>query len=113
MNNSARRFSDASNQPEDNNSLSKYIQSLEPSAIARLSQVSPDLASVMNEKLRQMLGILPATHFEVTVTTELENLEQLLASAMLTGYFLRQAEERMGTEQYYSLLTEEGELERD
>jgi hypothetical protein len=33
--------------------------------------------------------------FEVTITTNRENLGRLLASAMMSGYFLRNAEQRM------------------
>ena len=104
---SAPRVREPFNQQEDNNSLFAYIQSLEPSAIARLSQVSPAVASIMQQKLRQMLGVLPSTLFDVTVTTDRENLGQLLASAMQTGYFLRQAEERMDIEEHFSRVTQE------
>ncbi len=113
MNNSVPRIPDTSNQQEDNNSLIEYIQSLEPSTIARLSQISPAVANIMEQNLRDYLGVLPTTLFEVIVTTERESLAQLLASAMQTGYFLRQAEERMDMEQYYSLFNQEGENERD
>ena len=110
---SAPRVREPFNQQEDNNSLFAYIQSLEPSAIARLSQLSPAVANIMEQKLRQMLGALPTTLFDVTVTTDRESLGQLLASAMQTGYFLRQAEERMDMEQYYSLFNREEDNERD
>jgi len=42
-----------------------------------------------------MLGILPPQDFNVTITTSRDNLGRLLASAMIKGYFLRNAEQRM------------------
>jgi hypothetical protein len=42
-----------------------------------------------------LLGNLPSEHFGVTITTSRENLGRLLASAMISGYFLRNAEQRM------------------
>jgi hypothetical protein len=45
-----------------------------------------------------LLGMLPGEQFEVKVQTSRENLAGLLASAMMTGYFLRQMEQRMELE---------------
>ena len=42
--------------------------------------------------------MIPTEHFNVQVTTDRENLAGLLASAMMTGYFLRQMEQRMQLE---------------
>ena len=42
-----------------------------------------------------LLGMLPDEQFEVRIQTSRENLAGLLASAMMTGYFLRQMEQRM------------------
>ena len=42
--------------------------------------------------------MLPSEGFNVQVTTDRENLAGLLASAMMTGYFLRQMEQRMELE---------------
>ena len=41
------------------------------------------------------MGMLPAESFNVQITTDRENLAGILASAMMTGYFLRQMEQRM------------------
>jgi len=43
--------------------------------------------------------MLPSEHFNVQITTDRENLAGLLASAMMTGYFLRQMEQRMELEE--------------
>ena len=42
-----------------------------------------------------LLGMLPGEQFEVKIQTSRDNLAGLLASAMMTGYFLRQMEQRM------------------
>jgi hypothetical protein len=42
--------------------------------------------------------MLPGEQFEVKVQTSRDNLAGLLASAMMTGYFLRQMEQRMELE---------------
>ncbi|MCY7284364.1 MAG: DUF760 domain-containing protein, partial [Cyanobacteria bacterium CAN_BIN43] len=44
------------------------------------------------------LGALPLEHFDVTVTTSRQQLGRLVASAMMSGYFLRNAEQRMNFE---------------
>jgi hypothetical protein len=43
--------------------------------------------------------MLPSESFNVQITTDRENLAGLLASAMMTGYFLRQMEQRMELEE--------------
>jgi len=45
-----------------------------------------------------LVGMLPSEHFQVQVTTDQDNLSNMLASAMMTGYFLRQMEQRMELE---------------
>ena len=42
--------------------------------------------------------MLPGEQFEVKIQTNRDNLAGLLASAMMTGYFLRQMEQRMELE---------------
>jgi hypothetical protein len=44
------------------------------------------------------VGVLPSETFNVQITTDRENLAGLLASAMMTGYFLRRMEQRMELE---------------
>ena len=43
--------------------------------------------------------MLPSGDFKIKVTTDRENLAHLLASAMMTGYFLCQMEKRMDLEE--------------
>lgn len=52
----------------------------------------------MERNIVGLLGNLPSEHFGVTITTNRENLGRLLASAMISGYFLRNAEQRMSFE---------------
>lgn len=78
------------------NSLLEYIQSLSPEVISQLSKPqSPEVFQLMERNIIGMLGTLPSEHFGVVVSTSRENLGRLLASAMMSGYFLRNAEQRM------------------
>ncbi|WP_225938668.1 DUF760 domain-containing protein [Kovacikia minuta] len=76
-----------------------YVQSLSPEAIAQLSKpASPEVFQAMERNIIGLLGALPSEHFNVMVTTTREDLGRLLASAMMSGYFLRNAEQRMALE---------------
>ena len=64
--------------------------------IAQLSKpTSSEVFQVMERNIIGLLGNLPPEHFGVTISTNRENLGRLLASAMVSGYFLRNAEQRM------------------
>ena len=81
------------------NSLMQYVQSMEPETIAQLSRpVSPDVMQAMEHNIIALLGGLPSEGFNVSVTTSRENLGRLLASAMMGGYFLKGAEQRLAME---------------
>lgn len=81
------------------NSLMQYVQSMEPETIAHLSRpVSNDVMQAMEHNIIGMLGGLPTEGFDVSVTTSRENLGRLLASAMMGGYFLKSAEQRLAME---------------
>jgi hypothetical protein len=85
---------------EKNNQLWRYVASMEPEVVARLSQpASEEVLQVMEQHVGALLGHLPASYFDVSVTTSREGLGQLLAAAMMNGYFLRAVEQRMGFEQ--------------
>ncbi|HAC62766.1 MAG TPA: hypothetical protein DCF68_04340 [Cyanothece sp. UBA12306] len=84
---------------ENRESLWQYVQSLSPDVIAQLSKPeSNEVFQVMERNIVGLLGNLPSEHFGVTVNTSREDLGRLLASAMMSGYFLRNAEQRMGFE---------------
>ena len=81
------------------NELLQYVQSMEPETITSLSQpASSDVMQVMEHNIIGLLGGLPSQDFDVTVTTSREHLGRLLASAMMNGYFLRGAEQRLNFE---------------
>ncbi len=86
-------------QSNSNNLLWQYVQSMNPETVAQLSKPDPEVAQIMEQNLRGMLGHLPPEHFAVAITTNRENLGQLLASAMMSGYFLNQAKQRMELDQ--------------
>jgi hypothetical protein len=88
------------------NSLMQYVHSMSPDTIAQLSNpASPDVLQMMENNVIALLGGLPSQHFDVEITTNRENLGRLLASAMMSGYFLRGAEQRMAFE--HSLMSTE------
>ncbi|MEC4984366.1 MAG: DUF760 domain-containing protein [Oscillatoria sp. PMC 1068.18] len=84
--------------PQGDNSLSRYIHSLDPEKVAQLSQASPEVAQIIERNIIGLLGGLPHEDFDVEITTSRDNLGRLLASATLGGYFLRNAEQRLDLE---------------
>jgi hypothetical protein len=59
---------------------------------------SGEIQDIIRHNVHGLLGMLPGEQFEVKIQTSRENLAGLLASAMMTGYFLRQMEQRMEIE---------------
>lgn len=100
MNNSSNQVSEFfEGESETNNLLWQYVQSLNPETITQLSKPSStEVFQVMERNIIGLLGSLPSEHFNVSISTSRENLGRLLASAMISGYFLRNAEQRMGFE---------------
>lgn len=87
--------------------LWQYIQSMSPETMRQLSHpVSPEILQVMERNIVGMLGSLPSGQFDMVVTTSRENLGRLVASAMINGYFLRNAEQRLALEQYLDAVPE-------
>lgn len=84
---------------DQGNPLLKYLQNQPPEVLTRVAQsVSPDIKQIVSQNVQGLVGMLPSEAFNVHVTTDRENLAGLLASAMMTGYFLRRMEQRMELE---------------
>lgn len=89
---------------EYGNSLMQYVHAMSPETIAQLSNpASSEVQQMMEHNIIGLLGGLPSQHFDVEITTNRESLGRLLASAMMSGYFLRGAEQRMAMEQSFVL----------
>jgi hypothetical protein len=85
---------------DNENSLWHYVQSLSPETITHLSQPeSKEVFDIIEHNIIGLLGSMPQEDFQVEINTNRQNLGRLLASAMISGYFLRNAEQRMGFEQ--------------
>lgn len=96
MNNSLNQSHVFGGSESSPNLLWQYVQSMSPETIAQLSKPnSAEVFQVMERNIVGLLGGLPSEHFDVTVTTSREHLGRLLASAMMSGYFLHGAEQRM------------------
>lgn len=94
------RFFEEGEGGEGNNLLWQYVQAMSPDTISQLSKPgSSDVFQVMERNIVGLLGNLPSEHFGMSITTNREHLGRLLASAMISGYFLRNAEQRMAFEQ--------------
>ncbi|MEY3866313.1 MAG: DUF760 domain-containing protein [Microcoleaceae cyanobacterium] len=85
------------------NPLLKYLQHQPPEVLAHVANsVSPEIKEIIFQNVQGLLGALPSEHFDVQITTDRDNLANLLGSAMMTGYFLRQMEQRMHLEENLS-----------
>lgn len=79
-----------------NNALVTYLRNQSPETLEQVTKhVSPEVRQIINQNIQGIVGMLPQPHFQVAITTNHENLAQLLGSAMMTGYFLSQMEIRM------------------
>jgi Protein of unknown function (DUF760) len=89
-------FNTANNEPD---LLWKYVQAMDPETVAQLSRPgSQEVLQVMERNIVGLLGGLPSEGFDVTISTSREHLGRLVASAMMSGYFLRNAEQRLALE---------------
>lgn len=100
MSNPSNRVSDFFNsESQTSNSLWQYVSSLSPETVTQLSKPgSPEVLAVIERNIIGLLGSLPPDNFNVNINTNRESLGKLLASAMISGYFLRNAEQRMDFE---------------
>jgi hypothetical protein len=88
---------------EQENQLLNYLQHQSPDVLSRVAKsASPEIQQIISQNVQGLVGMLPSENFNVQITTDRENLAGLLASAMMTGYFLRQMEQRMELEENLS-----------
>ncbi|MDX2231944.1 MAG: DUF760 domain-containing protein [Leptolyngbyaceae cyanobacterium bins.349] len=99
FNSDSTNFLNSDTEVEDANSLLKYLQLQSPEVLAQVAKsVSSDVKQIITQNVQGLVGMLPSESFNVKITTDRENLAGLLVSAMMTGYFLRQMEQRMHME---------------
>ena len=99
FNSDSANFLNSNADVQDVNSLLKYLQLQSPEVLSQVAKaVSPDVKQIISNNVQGLVGILPSESFNVKITTDRENLAGLLVSAMMTGYFLRQMEQRMQLE---------------
>ena len=88
------------NDGQDGNALIQYLQEQSPDVLQRVAKsASPEIQDIIRHNVQGLLGMLPGEQFEVKVTSTRDNFASLLASAMMTGYFLRQMEQRKELEE--------------
>ncbi|QIZ72175.1 DUF760 domain-containing protein [Oxynema aestuarii] len=89
-------FMYSNSEDEQVNPLLRYLQDQPPEVLARVAKtVSPEIKEIISQNVQGLVGVLPSENFDVQITTNRENLAGLLASAMMTGYFLHKMEQRM------------------
>ena len=98
--------------------LLKYVQVVQPQIMEQFSARAPsEVVDAMKQTISNMLGTLPAKHFDVTISTVGENLAQLMLKVMLMGYMFRNAQYRMDVTQTLALppprVDDEAEEEAD
>ena len=96
-------FLNSESQEHNYNTLMQYLRQQHPEVLAQIaSSASPDVKQIISQNVQGLVGMLPSGDFNVKITTDKENLAHLLASAMMTGYFLCQMEKRMDLEESLS-----------
>lgn len=99
FNPNSANFLGADVEEHDANQLLKYLQLQPPEVLAQVARaVTPEVKQIISHNVQGLVGMLPSEAFNVKITTDRDNLAGLLASAMMTGYFLRQMEQRMQME---------------
>lgn len=92
-------FLTSDNEAISGNSLIQYLQEQSPDVLQRVARsASGEIQDIIRHNVHGLLGMLPGDQFDVRIQTSRDNLAGLLASAMMTGYFLRQMEQRMELE---------------
>ncbi|HEY9883964.1 MAG TPA: DUF760 domain-containing protein [Thermosynechococcaceae cyanobacterium] len=99
FNPNSANFLGADVEENESNELLNYLQHQPPEILAQVAKlVTLDVKQIISHNVQGLVGMLPSEAFNVKITTDRDNLAGLLASAMMTGYFLRQMEQRMEME---------------
>ncbi len=99
FNSDSANFLNSDAEVQEVNPLLQYLQHQPPEVLAQVAKsVSPEVKQIITHNVHGLLGVLPPEGFDVKITTDRENLAGLMISAMMTGYFLRQMEQRMDME---------------
>ncbi|MEC4982802.1 MAG: DUF760 domain-containing protein [Oscillatoria sp. PMC 1068.18] len=89
-------FRNSEAQEQEANPLWEYLQQQSPEILEQVAQsATPNIRDIIAQNVEGLVGGLPTGDFQVQIATDRENLANLLASAMMTGYFLRKMEQRM------------------
>jgi hypothetical protein len=92
-------FFNSNSEEQEKNILIEYLQKQNPEILTRVAQsATPEIKEIISNNVKGLVGMLPPEGFNVQIATDRENLGTLLASAMMTGYFLHQMEQRMNLE---------------
>lgn len=82
-------------------SLTKFFVSQDKENIDRIVQdLSPDAKELFKVNIQGLLGSMPSEFAETFVSLSKENLQQLLYSAMATGYAAKSIETRLSLQKY-------------
>jgi hypothetical protein len=82
------------------NTLVEYLQKQHPDTLERVAQsATPEVREIITHNVQGLLGGLPSEGFNVQIVTDRQNLANLLASAMMSGYFLCLMEKRKDLEE--------------
>lgn len=85
------------------NTLIDYLQKQKPETLERIAQsATPEIKEIITHNVQGLLGMLPTEGFNVQIVTDKQHMANLLASAMMTGYFLCQMEKRKTLEESLS-----------
>ncbi len=78
------------------NLLLQYLKQQHPEVLEQVAQsATPEVRQIITHNVQGLVGLLPTEDFNVQIITDRDNMANLLASAMMTGYFLRRMEQRM------------------
>jgi hypothetical protein len=98
---------------ENDSSLSRssilsFFNDRKPEELARLAtELSGDAKNFFELSLQALLGQMPDSFAEVHITTSKQSLNQLLLSAMVTGYLTKIVEDKISLEKLYNYSPDE------